>query len=169
MIYLYWYLGIGVVVLVIVLTTHHLTKDKAWELLRKRIVSLSPHRRKIAYSIRNDIIPTALTVPAIVLAWPIAAYVTAKKLFMTFRSADKPEERQFLVNPQALGERLSVQEIETREILFDPLDGVSALPFGHLNHVWQDVLKKRADGDELWSFTAIWQPGWAVNNFGLAT
>ena len=70
------------------------------------------------------------------------------------------EERGFVVGHDQLQERLSVQEIEAREMVHDPLCAVPNLPFGHLNAVWCRYLEGLADGDELWSFTARWQHKW---------
>jgi hypothetical protein len=45
-------------------------------------------------------------------------------------------EPQFAVQPGDLLELLSVEEIEQREQVFDPLGAVAELPFGHLNDAW---------------------------------
>lgn len=70
------------------------------------------------------------------------------------------EEREFAIEHQHLQERVTVQEVERREAVTDPLKAVPDLPFGHLNAAWQKFLNDSADGGELWSFSARWQMTW---------
>jgi hypothetical protein len=58
------------------------------------------------------------------------------------------------VLPEYLLEPLSVQQIEDREQVNDPLSAAPELPFGHLNPAWKALLQSRQPGDELWSFAA---------------
>ena len=74
------------------------------------------------------------------------------------RLAREREEAIFKVKSQHLLERLTVDEIEARELVQDPLNAVPKVPFGHLNAVWTQVRSAMQPGDELWSFTATW-PG----------
>ena len=67
------------------------------------------------------------------------------------------DDPQFAVQPSDLIECLSVNEIEHRERVDDPLQAVPNLPFGHLNDVWMQFLQKRQSGDSLWSFAAKWE------------
>ena len=53
-------------------------------------------------------------------------------------------------------ERLTVEEIESREMVYDPLNAVPNLPFGHLNEVWAQLKAAKQTKDELWSFAATW-------------
>ena len=64
---------------------------------------------------------------------------------------------EFAVEGQHLLELLTVQEAEKREVVTDPLKAAPELPFGHRNAAWQKLIDGRADGDELWSFSAQWQ------------
>ena len=65
--------------------------------------------------------------------------------------------REFAVEPVHLQAWLTLEEIEAREMVDDPLGAVPHVPFGHLNAAWRTFLESRANGDELWSFTAQWQ------------
>jgi hypothetical protein len=76
---------------------------------------------------------------------------------------EEPEEepeRVFAVGRGDLLQRMSVEEIEQRERVVDPMGAVPDLPFGHLHAAW----KKFSDGiepqDEFWSFSAKWKPGY---------
>jgi len=70
------------------------------------------------------------------------------------------QKREFAVEPQNLEERLSVQDIETREMVTDPLNAAPELPFGHMNAGWKEFLAEHNTNDELWSFSAVWQSDW---------
>jgi hypothetical protein len=70
------------------------------------------------------------------------------------------KEDVFKVQRQHLLERLTVAQIEAREMVEDPLQAVPALPFGHLNAAWCDLVAGLAPGDECWSFSAQWSGDW---------
>lgn len=160
MIYLYWYLGIGVVVLAVVYGAHHMTKGKESESIRDLLEAVNPDRKKLSYRILNNFVAPVLAAIAVVAVWPVAVFMKAKELFQKKESYVSPEEREFVVEREHLLERLTVQEIERREVVADPLKAAPELPFGHLNAAWQDFLKGHADGAELWSFSARWQTTW---------
>lgn len=48
MIYLYWYLGVGAVVLAVVYGAHHLTKEKESDSLRELLEAVNPDRKKLS-------------------------------------------------------------------------------------------------------------------------
>ena len=48
-----------------------------------------------------------------------------------------------------LQERLTVMQIEAREVVADPLGAVSDLPFGHLNAAWKTFVEEVGADDEL--------------------
>jgi hypothetical protein len=66
-------------------------------------------------------------------------------------------EPAFKVSKSDLVEKLSRAEIETREQVFDPLNAVPNLPFGHLNGVWQSFVDGLEPDCELWSFRGRWK------------
>ena len=72
-------------------------------------------------------------------------------------SYEPSEEREFAVEREHLLERLTMQEIEMREVVTDLLKAAPDLPFGHLNAAWQKFLQSKAEGAELWSFASQWQ------------
>ncbi|SEN95199.1 hypothetical protein SAMN05216404_10913 [Nitrosospira multiformis] len=160
MIYLYWYLGIGVVVLAVVYGAHRLTKEKKSESLRDLLEAVNPDGKKLSYRILNNFVAPVLAVILVVAVWPVVVYMQVKELFQKKESNGFPEEREFAVEREQLLERLTEQEIERREVVTDPLKAAPELPFGHLHAAWQEFLKGRADGAELWSFSARWQTMW---------
>ena len=96
----------------------------------------------------------------VVAVWPVAVYMKVKEMLQKKESNGFPEEREFAVEREHLLERMTVQEIEMREIVTDPLQAAPELPFGHLHAAWKDFLKGHAEGGELWSFSARWQTTW---------
>lgn len=67
------------------------------------------------------------------------------------------DEPAFKVSKSDLLEKLSKAEIETREQVFEPLNAVPNLPFGHLNGVWQTFVDGLEPDRELWSFRGRWK------------
>ena len=160
MIYLYWYIGVGVAVLAVVYGAHRLTKEKESESLRDLLDTVNPDRKKLSYRILNNVVAPVLAAILVVAVWPVAVYMKAKEMLQKKDGTEIEKEREFAVERQHLQERLTVQEVERREVVTDPLKAVPELPFGHLNAAWQEFLNGHVDGGELWSFSARWQTTW---------
>ncbi len=160
MIYLYWWIAIGIVTLIVVLGSHLLTKKKESDSLRDLLDAANPERTKFSYRLLNNIVAPALGSVVIVIAWPVAIYMKAKELFPGRNGGVGETEREFAVEIKHLQERLSVHEIEQREIVADPLKAVSGLPFGHLHHAWAKFLADLPEEAEVWSFSAQWNNRW---------
>lgn len=160
MIYVYWYLGIGVAVLAVVYGAHQLTKEKESDSLRELFEAVNPDRKKLSYRILNNFVAPALAAILVVVVWPVAVYMKVKEMFKKKDGAGITEEREFAVERQHLLERMTVPEVEKREVVMDPLKAVPELPFGHLNGAWKQFLDGQPEGCELWSFSARWQTAW---------
>lgn len=90
-------------------------------------------------------------------AWAALAAIILVGLVALRRPANPSAvttERDFSVDPAELVEKLSVEAIEEREMVYDPLNAVPNLPFGHLNPVWCRFLGRRPADCELWSFSS---------------
>jgi len=161
-IYLYLYLGIGVSALALIYGVHRLTSKDDSETIYDVIEAVNPDRRKHSYRILNNIIVPALAAVAVVLIWPVIFYMWVRELLSKKYDFAAEEEREFAVGRSHLQERLSLQEIEVRETVYDPLGAAPDLPFGHLNAAWLRFLDGLEDGDELWTFTAKWQTTWGL-------
>ena len=160
MIYVYWYLGIGVAVLAVVYGAHQLTKEKESESLRELLEAVNPDRKKLSFRILNNLVAPVLAAILVVAVWPVAVYMKVKEMLKKKDGAGVEEEREFAVERQHLLERLTVQEVEKREVVTDPLKAAPELPFGHLNGAWKQFLNGKPDCGELWSFSARWQTTW---------
>ncbi len=158
MIYLYWYLGFGAVVFVIVLGAHLITKRNESDSLRDILNAMDPDREKLSYRILHNFVVPLLAGIAVVVGWPIAIFMKAKELLekKSDTGAMDGEQSEFSVSRDDLQERLSIEVIEARERVIDPLGAVPALPFGHLHSAWKAFLDGMGPDDSVWSFSANW-------------
>ena len=158
MIYLYWYLGFGVVVFVVVLGAHLLTKRKESDSLRDILDAMDPDREKLSYRILHKFVVPLLACVAVVVGWPFAIFMKVKDMLGmdSYSGSSAGEQREFSVSSDDLQERLSIQDIEARERVIDPLGAVPELPFGHLHSAWKGFLEGMSPDDALWSFSANW-------------
>lgn len=160
MIYLYWYLGIGGMVLAVAYAAHYLMKEKGSGPLSDLLEADNPDSEKLTYHIVKNIVAPVLTAAVVIAAWPVGVYLKVRSIFQKKESSRLPVESEFAVASEHLLERLTVEAIQQREIVIDPLGAVPELPFGHLNAAWRAFLQVKADDAELWSFAADWQSTW---------
>jgi hypothetical protein len=161
MIYLYWYLGIGEVILISMMVSARLSKknnDSFDDILDK----FHPERRKLWYNFSIYLLGLALFVPF----WPVILLLRIREL-ATPKPADvSPEEEpEFAVTHDDLQASLGIQEIEQREMVIDPLNAVPNVPFGHLNAAWEHFREEIGPHDSLWSFSANWTSRWGCKDF----
>lgn len=165
MMYLYGYLGLGVVVAIIVFgLTHWREKDES-AVLRGLLDSMNPGLHKLVLRILENLVISAIVGVVAVVGWPILIYFRLHAAILRKRLGLSQAERKFAVERGHLQERLTVAQVEAREMVVDPLGAVPNVPFGHLNSVWQCFLENLGGADELWSFSAIWEAGWGSREF----
>ena len=90
----------------------------------------------------------------------ITSAALIKSLFENFREKKAAAKRAFKITEQNLVEKLSVTQIEQREVVTDPHDAVPELPFGHLNDAWVRYQRKLLPDHEIWSFSMTWENEW---------
>jgi hypothetical protein len=161
------YLAIGLVVLGLIAGAH----------LRERRSRPSNWAKRTARELRG--LPPAtpgllervgvplLTALLIIVAWPGAVWLQARKLGRPkFQHRQHPGK--LVLTREHLIQRLAIAEIEHRERIVDPLGAAPNEPFGLRHRDWQDFLAARRIGESIWSFTAPW-PGSTkgYNVFGL--
>ena len=153
MIYLYGYFAIGVVVLVVVFTTHLISREHESEFVRDMLGALYPERITRQYRLLNNFVVPTLAVVAVVVLWPVAVYMKGREVWEN-KNVQTIEEtkKKFAVTNDDLLETLSIQEIEARERVFDPLGAVPDAPFGHLNPAWLKFKATMEPMDSLSSF-----------------
>lgn len=160
MTYLYGYLLIGAVFFAVVYGRHRLRKGNQPESLVDVLEARNPNRNRLSYRLVNHVLVPVIGITLVIAAWPVAVFFMVKERLDHKGSSDSGPERAFAVERQHLLKRLSVAEVEAREVVVDPLQAVPELPFGHLNAAWQEFLKDTRVDDELWSFAAHWQTRW---------
>lgn len=165
MIYLYWYLGIGAVVVILMVAFHKLTKKKNDNSLSDILADLRPERKSLWSRLLNDVLGPALVGTLIVPFWPVLVFFRVKELVFGEPARGPIDEPEFAVTRDDLQTQLSIQEIEQREMVFDPLRAAPNVPFGHLNAAWKKFCEDLGPHDSLWSFAAHWTSPWGGKDF----
>ena len=122
------------------------------------ISAMDPARASAWYRFLDIVLLPLIFLALVALLWPLALYAQFRKPWWMRggpSSAREPDP-EFAVRAEHLLDRLTVEQIEAREQVDDPLAAVPALPFGHLNAPWRRLLDQRTEGDEFWSFRALW-------------
>lgn len=164
MIFIAFYLSTGIIFIVL---NYFLTKVPQEGKQESLSDILKRHARAARTPMQNrlhDLILTPLTFAlgiAIALSiWPLFLYWIIKdKLFPPIETS---EHTPFAISKNDLINQYTVEQIESHELVSDPLGGVPNLPFGHLNKAWTDFISEKSNDDSIWSFTTIWS-----SEFGL--
>lgn len=147
MIYFYWYLGVGTAVVTIMLAYARLArKDDDCSATSPALIE----RKSLERRFLNE----AAILTTAVLFWPLVALLPV--LDRHYRAESEDRNREFAVTRKDLQAALSIQEIEAREMVFDPLGAVPNVPFGHLNAEWVRFIEGVRTEDRLWSFSSHW-------------
>ena len=151
MIYLYWYLGIGVVVLSLWMIAQHGGSAD----------SVLPTPRRTGWRKAKEIILSyGLGVPLLAPFWPMLVFVKIKEMVFGTSALPETQKREFAVTSSDLQAQMNVHQVEEQETVFDPLGAAPQVPFGHLNAAWKQFLGNMAPDDQLWSFVAHWTCDW---------
>jgi hypothetical protein len=104
------------------------------------------------YKLRESLVIPG-TILLITVVWPLALWMVIKdRLDKKNRKLKKSPEELFAVKTNFLIEKLSIGQVEAREIYLDPLHATPQIPFGYLNSSWEKFKLTITDEDELWSF-----------------
>lgn len=156
MIYLYWYLGVGAVILILVAAFHNITKQKDGNSLNDVLTDPQPKRRELRLRLLDDVFGPALIGLLVVPFWPVILFFKIKQLIFGTPEIKPFEEPQFSVTRADLLTKMSISDIEEKEMVVDPLGAVPHLPFGHLNCAWNNFLEDVQPSDAIWTFSAKW-------------
>ena len=160
MIYLAWYLAVGVVVLAVIFIAHRLSKKDESQSLSDLLDAVNPERKTLQYRILNNIVAPVVAAVLVVAVWPVAIVMKAKEIFSKKTDTATEEEKKFAVAQGDLLEQLAITEIEQRELVVDPMNAVPDLPFGHLHAAWAKFLEDVGPEGAIWSFSANWTTTW---------
>lgn len=152
MIYLAWYLTIGLVVLAGATLQYFREKRRQSDALEDVLDILDPSRKKPVNRALNNFLVPLLSGVWVVIAWPIVLLLEVKKEFSIKEESTFIEVPEFRITSDDLLERFSVSQIEEREKVNDPLGAVPDISFGFLHEVWKSFINDLTPEDELWSF-----------------
>jgi hypothetical protein len=161
-IYLYWYLAFGCIVLVIILVPHLVSK---WN-DRNSLVSILKSTRSKQEKFTEFLI-NALVGIFVVAFSPVAIVFLLMRLLPKKEPIISEEPKGFMVLSSDLVEELTIDEIERRAIVVDPLGAVPNLPFGHLNAPWKRFKESFQENDKIWSFSALRTSSWGQKDLKL--
>ena len=152
--YLVLYLAVGAITLALTLLQSHLEKKKHGPSLSETMEELRLQKASTWQRIAHKIIVPVLAGIAIICVWPVAIVFLVQSVIEHRRLAKLEEDKKFRIREQDLIEQLSIDEIEKRERVDDPLEGAPNEPFGHLWPAWQTFVNELGADAILWSFAA---------------
>jgi hypothetical protein len=158
MIWFYAYLGLGLVVLLSMLTFHF--KQAGFRVNARRLImeAIDPNQRRWFERFMRYLVVPVLTAVVVVLIWPVALVIHAKEVRQDWRDTYHARERDFAVRLEDLLRPVLLEAVEADELVHDPLQAVPDLPFGHLHAAWRRFIVTLDLDDELWQFRAVRQP-----------
>ncbi len=160
MIYLYGYLGVGVALFAGIYLANQWKVRRGDAEPAGLLDGIHVPATRFWDRVVEEILVPVLGFGWVVSCWPLFAYWAVKEL-IGGRDASAPlVDPVFVVEKAHLLEQVSVEDVEARETVFDPLGAAPNWPFGHLHAAWRAFVDGRAEGDELCSFSADWRTGW---------
>jgi hypothetical protein len=148
------YVAAGVVTLAATLLQSHLEKKKRGPSFHDALYELTRGKAGLWKRFTHEILVPALAGLLVICFWPIAIFWLVKQSIQQRREAIEEAERKFRVTEEDLIEKLSIEEIERRERIDDPLGSVPDKPFGHLWPAWKSFADNLSPEDTIWSFAA---------------
>ncbi len=166
MIYLYWYLGIGIVLLFAIFISKQIAQPNEFDEIAALVQATDPRRNNWWWKPLDSVILPIVASMVFVVVWPIGIALKVKDMVYVHRSRSPKIEtppKEFAVSRASLQKRWTVAEIEAAEVVVDPMGAAPRSPFGHLNPAWETFKESILDDDQLWSFSAPWTPEWGAN------
>ena len=160
MTYLYAYLIIGALVLAVVYLHHRMTSEPESKSFSEILDATNPDRKKLHYRILNNFVVPLLAATLMVIAWPSIPFMKYMDAREKKNREKRIEEAVFKIRLSDLKELLSIEQIEVREIVKDPLGAVPDEPFGHFSRTWKKFVSELQPLDEIHSFETIWKNDW---------
>jgi hypothetical protein len=163
-IYVLGWLGIGVTTLVVIFVVSRLPGQPAVDgdaepvaqSARDLLDPFYTSHGSVVQRILSNLVLPLLALFLVVTAWPYAIWMAISEALDRKQKAAATPFREFAVEPAHLQQRLSIEAIEQREMVSDPMNATPSLPFGHLHNVWRNFVEIQPEGGELWSFSAQW-------------
>lgn len=162
MTYLIWYLAIGVVFLLVVFISHLVSLSPQQDFTREIMDAMHPERKTWHYRLLDKAVIPLLAGMLVLVAWPAVIYMKGREILTAKNAEPDPDtvKNEFSVTDANLLRMVSVEEIERQERIDDPMGGVPAIPFGHLNASWMRFQSQLEPQDSIWMFSATWSTDW---------
>lgn len=165
MTYLTAYLAIGALIGITYYIAQRISESRTSPGISRTLsAALYPERHTLRYRLANDVVAPLIAVVVVAIAWPIALIMQARVWLQReedeFVGSESEPESRSLVLKEHLQERLSLDEVERRERVVDPLNAVPDVPFGHLHARWAEFRGGLGPEDEIWSFSACGESDW---------
>lgn len=161
--YFYYYLAVGIVVMLVVFISHRLTRNPESDLKDDLMNSLYPERKRFWYQFLVNRLVPLMAGMLMVVVWPVAIYIKAKDIFSN-KTVKIPKidetDKEFAVNRKDLLQKMSINEINLLEKVYDPMGAAPNVAFGHLNPAWGKFISGLQPQDEIWTFSANWTSFW---------
>ena len=161
--YFYYYLAVGIVVMLVVFISHRLTRNPEYDLKDDLMNALYPERKRFWYQLLVNRLVPLMAGMLMVVVWPVAIYIKAKDIFSN-KTVKMPkideEDKEFAVNRADLLQQMSINEINLLEKVYDPIGATPNVAFGHLNPSWVKFTSCLQSQDEIWTFSANWTSFW---------
>ncbi|WP_448214024.1 hypothetical protein [Colwellia sp. MEBiC06753] len=93
---------------------------------------------------------SSLMFAVLTLFWPVVTTFHIRDILKKL-----PEAEPFSVKSKDLINQLTIEQIEKDEMVYDPLEAVSRLPFGFLNDAWLDFASNIQPTWTIWSFSTV--------------
>lgn len=157
----YLFLGVVVSLFVLRITKYNLREGKPLAgTALERI--LYPDGKPLGLRIQERLVDWLVPVfvfLTVMAAWPAflsaAAYGRLKANHAHETEPKDESPNKFYARANNLIAQTTVQVVEARERIIDPLEAVPPIPFGHLNGAWCSLKAAMQPGDELWSFGPV--------------
>jgi len=156
--YIIGYLVLGSFILLIIYIAVRMDNSKDAKELREIREFIKPQSKTWQDILVNKFFVPVIAISLSIIFWPVVVGLTIKDRLEQYAEKNRvePVPEVFKVKKEHLKEQVSIEIIESQEIISDPLNAVPKLPFGHLNSVWQEFKGKYKADDEIWSFSALW-------------
>lgn len=158
-IWLWLYLSVGFLVLAGFLLHNYRTGKNSTSLLLETWQQSPPRPAplKRVGRVVLDLVARSVASGVTIVAWPITLLFEIWTIVANRRTSEAFKSPVFEVKKSDLGEPLTREQIEARELVTDPLQAVPQIPFGHLHTAWGKFLENVQHRDVLWSFATDWR------------
>lgn len=144
MVFVYWYLCIGVSLFIGIFLFNAFFRTDAAQDIKDQWFG-----KGIVGFLKNLAMLSA-GIPFVAVSWPYFIYLELQEKYFPKHVVERKTGLQ--LTRADLKMKVSREDVEIEEMVFDPLGAVPNLPFGHLNPVWVSFIQDLDSNDELWKF-----------------